>query len=240
MQYLNKKVEVQASYNSLLQTLVEAEQQRHIAELKALQLEKELQVQREKLGRDLHDGFGSQLTHLISRLELLAYHKLPDSGQLLRLSEFTREMNNTLRETIWLLDQKEITLEALGARLHGLLLKVWEDREMPVLNWQLLNADENPILMPLMAMHLLRISQEATNNALKYAGSTQVVVTLEVCQTNISLTITDNGHGLGPEAAINGFGLSNMRKRAEEVQGTFLLDSDTSGTRIKVMLPLNA
>ncbi|WP_207434670.1 ATP-binding protein [Sabulibacter ruber] len=236
--YLTKRVEVQESYNSLLQSFIEAEQKRHIAELKALQLEKELQGQREKLGRDLHDGFGSQLTHLISRLELLAYHKWPDSGQLLRLSEFTRGMNHTLRETIWLLDQEEITVKALGARVHNLLLKIWEDRELPVLNWEFINIDSNYVVQPIIAMHLIRIAQEGTINALKYAIASQVKVTLEISQTDTSLTITDDGQGFHDVSYTKGFGLINMRKRTEEVQGTFLLNSTTSGTCIKVVLPI--
>ncbi|KAA3437707.1 sensor histidine kinase [Rufibacter hautae] len=240
IQYLTRKVEVLSSYNVLLQSLVEAEQKQHDAELKAVELEKELQEQREKLGRDLHDGFGSQLTHLISRLELLAYHKLPDPNQLLRLSEFTREMNHTLRETIWLLDQEQITIEALGGRMHGLLLKIWEDREVPDLNWNLLTTKEKINVEPLIAMHLLRIAQEGTINSLKYARATQVNVTLEINQTGILLTISDNGIGLNSRSSTKGYGLSNIHKRAKEVQGTFYLDSSTSGTCIKVKLPLSA
>ncbi|WP_205502434.1 sensor histidine kinase [Rufibacter psychrotolerans] len=238
--YLTKRLEIQDSYTSLLKSLLEAEQKRHIAELKTLQLERELQVQREKLGRDLHDGFGSQLTHLISRLELLAYHKSPDPNQLLRLSEFTREMNHTLRETIWLLDQEQITGEALGGRMHGLLLKVWEDRELPYLKWQFHDLGKKSEVRPLIAMHLLRIAQEGTINALKYAFASQINVTLEISQTDTSLTITDDGQGLHDVTYTNGFGLNNLRKRAEEVNGTFFINSTASGTYIKVVLPLNA
>ncbi|ALI97732.1 sensor histidine kinase [Rufibacter tibetensis] len=240
IQYLTRKVEILSSYNVLLQSLVEAEQKQRDAELKAVHLEKELQVQREKLGRDLHDGFGSQLTHLISRLELLAYHKIPDSRQLLRLSEFTREMNHTLRETIWLLDQEQVTGEALGGRMHGLLLKIWEDREVPNLNWNLYHNKDKSVVEPLVAMHLLRIAQEGTNNALKYALASQVCVTLQISKANASLTIEDNGRGLHASSSTNGFGLTNLRKRAEEVKGTFLINSTASGTCIKVILPLSA
>src|SRR5690606_20859946 len=141
-------------------SVYEAERQRQAEEIKALRLENELQAQREHLGRDLHDGLGSQLTHLISRLDLLAYNGTPYPGQLLRLSEFARDMNQTLRETIWLLDQETITMEAFGTRLYGMLLKVWDDREAPELHWNILNTPDNPVLSPLTALHLVRITQE--------------------------------------------------------------------------------
>jgi signal transduction histidine kinase len=148
-------------------------------------------------------------------------------------------MNQTLRETIWLLDHETITVEAFGARLHNMLLKVWDDRELPVLRWTFQNTPENLVLPPLVALHLVRITQEATNNALKYAGATEIVVTLAVQGRKLSLTVQDNGKGFDAANADPGFGISNLRKRTEEVKGDFQLETGPTGTYIKVILPLN-
>lgn len=240
MQYYSSKEELQVAYNLLQQTAYEAERKRQAEEIKALRLERELQAQRERLGRDLHDGFGSQITHIISRLDLLAHTGASDKSQLLRLSEFAREMNQTLRETIWLLDQESITAEAFGARLHGMLLKVWEDREAPVLQWKFLNTTQHQVLPPLLALHLVRITQEATNNALKYASATQTSITLAVQKTELRLTVADNGVGFDIHTAGQGFGLTNMRKRTEEAKGTFKVHTGPSGTSIEVLLPITS
>ena len=238
LHYYKTKEQMHTAYNALLQAMYAAEQKRQAEEIKALRLESELQLQRERLGRDLHDGFGSQLTHIISRLDLLAYTGVRDTSVLQRLSEFARDMNHTLRETIWLLDQETITVEAFGNRLHSLLLKVWEDRESPVLRWQFLNSPENPVLPLLLAQHLVRITQEATNNALKYAAASEIQVILEILETNLVLTILDNGYGFDLATVNQGFGLTNMRKRAEEVKGAFIVASDSLGTCINLILPL--
>src|SRR5437868_4140044 len=100
LQQYKTREQLQIAYTLLQQSVYEAEQKRQAEQIKALQLEKELQIHRERLGRDLHDGLGSQLTHLISRLDILAYLGNPEANQLVRLSEFAREMNQTLRETI--------------------------------------------------------------------------------------------------------------------------------------------
>lgn len=215
MHYYKTNEQLQTAYNLLQQAVYEAERQQQAEEIKALRLENELQAQRERLGRDLHDGLGSQLTHIISR-----------------------QMNQTLRETIWLLDHETIIVAIFGTRLYGLLLKIWDDREAPALRWQLLNIPENPVLPPLIALHLIRITQEATNNALKYAHATRVSLTLAVRKKDLTLTIADNGLGFKTATTGQGFGLSNMRKRAEEVQGNFKMQTGTSGTTIKVVLPL--
>ena len=91
-----------------------------------------------------------------------------------------------------------------------------------------------------MALHLVRIAQEGTINALKYAGATQVSVKLAVHKKDLQLTILDNGHGFDATKAGVGYGLSNMHKRTEEAKGSFNLRTGPSGTYIRVTLPLNA
>ena|SRR5690554_1319007 len=71
IQQYKTKEELLLANNRLLQVLLELERARSAEEIKALKLENDLNAQRERLGRDLHDCFGSQLTHVISRLDLL-------------------------------------------------------------------------------------------------------------------------------------------------------------------------
>ena len=108
IQQYNTQEQIKIACILLQKSVYKAERQRQVEEMKVLRLENELQEQRERLGRNLHDGLGSQLTHIISRLDLMAYTGSPDANQLLRLSEFAREMNQTLRETTWLLDHEII------------------------------------------------------------------------------------------------------------------------------------
>lgn len=89
-----------------------------------------------------------------------------------------------------------------------------------------------------MALTLLRITQEATINALKYAQASEVWVRLAVQGPHLALTVRDNGRGFDPAAASGGHGLCNMQKRAEELGGTFCLQSGPGSSRVKVMVPL--
>jgi signal transduction histidine kinase len=219
--------------------ILEAQSQRQAEEIKALRLQNELQSQRERLARDLHDGIGSQLTHIISRLDLLAFPCTTQQPQLLRLSEFTRDTNQNLRETIWILHQDTIAFQEFAARLHSFLLKLWEDRDTPVLLWHPPVSDDNPSLSPVMVMHILRMTQEATVNALKYAQASQVGVHLEARQDYVELMVIDNGRGFDPITLSTGYGLTNLRKRAEELSGCFCLSTTASGTHIRITLPIN-
>src|SRR5690606_22235563 len=90
IQQYKTKEELLLANNRLLQVLLESERARSAEEIKALKLENDLNIQRERLGRDLHDCFGSQLTHVISRLDLLISTNETKQHQLLRLHVFLR------------------------------------------------------------------------------------------------------------------------------------------------------
>tara|TARA_R110001592_G_scaffold236638_1_gene495020 strand:+ start:42996 stop:44915 length:1920 start_codon:yes stop_codon:yes gene_type:complete len=230
------------------QTLLYLEQQkafwdaeRELQELKisSLRISNELHGQREHLARDLHDGIGSQLTHIISRLDILSI--IADNSQqkqLQQLRDFTRDTNQYLRETIWILNKKEVTCSQFALRLHGFLQNLWEDEKYPQLKWHCSNPSENIILSPEVAVHLMRLTQEAIANIIKHAQADEIVVELRINPPQLKLMIKDNGIGFDSEKSSYGFGLENMRQRAAEMGGGMDLKSGNSGTEIQVIIPV--
>jgi signal transduction histidine kinase len=96
--------------------------------------------------------------------------------------------------------------------------------------------------LPATVQHqLLRIAQEAISNAVRHAKPTVVSVTLRWEKPNLILQVTDNGSGI-PRASLEkseGFGLSNMRTRASQIDGK--LDIQTAaghGTSIVLTVPI--
>jgi signal transduction histidine kinase len=78
-------------------------------------------------------------------------------------------------------------------------------------------------LPPSAQEDLLRIAQEAMSNAVRHAKPTVINVSLRCDPPNLVLEVTDNGSGIGDPltACIEGFGLSNMRARAEKLGAQF-------------------
>ncbi|WP_439484509.1 sensor histidine kinase [Cyclobacterium plantarum] len=218
----------------------EAEHRWQELQIKTLRIENEVYEQRERLARDLHDGIGSQLTHIISRLDILSIPASPQQTQLLRLRDFTRDTNQNLRETIWILNQKEVTCSEFALRLHSFLLNLWEDQEYPNLIWHCSSLKENTIISPVVAMHLMRLTQEAIVNSIKHAKADEILVELGIYPPQLMLTIKDDGSGFSEEHATNGFGLKYMRKRAAEMGACLDLKSGKTGTQIQVTIPISA
>jgi len=82
-----------------------------------------------------------------------------------------------------------------------------------------------------------RIVDEAVNNALRHSGARSCEVRLHRSAGDLHIEVSDDGAGL-PDAPDPGVGIESMRDRAEELGGTFDLDSDDHGTRVVVRLPL--
>ncbi|KPH15061.1 sensor histidine kinase [Chryseobacterium sp. ERMR1:04] len=79
------------------------------------------------------------------------------------------------------------------------------------------------------------ITKEALNNIAKYSKCTEVSIIFTICETEYRLEIKDNGIGFDPEEK-KGNGIHNMKKRTEEMHGTFDLFIK-NGTSIKISIP---
>ena len=88
---------------------------------------------------------------------------------------------------------------------------------------------------------LLRIAQEAMHNAARHANPTLIQLMLHWCPPNVVLQLTDNGNGISADRLQKGagFGLCNMRKRAENIEADFeLRTAPNRGTTITVRVPV--
>lgn len=202
---------------------------------KSASIHTQLQIQRERLARDLHDGIGSQLTHIITKLDILAI-KSNNSRQLELLSDFARETNQILRETVWVLNQNNIEYSLLQKRISSFLNKLWQEREHPELQIAM-SAKSSLLISPIIAMNIFRICQEVVNNALKYANASRIEITFHQKPHNILIEIKDNGQGFELTKMQKGYGLDNIRKRCDELGGELFLVSSSTGTAILFELP---
>ena len=86
---------------------------------------------------------------------------------------------------------------------------------------------------------LYRMVQELVQNAVKYAGANKVLVQLCFSDESLSITVEDNGRGLGEKSTVkvNG-GLKNMRERLKLLHGTMeITSSPEEGLTIELEVP---
>ena len=98
-------------------------------------------------------------------------------------------------------------------------------------------------LPPKQEHDLLRISQEAVNNALKHAQARSVVVELDYETEQVVLRVCDDGKGFDvsglPATGRQCFGLIGMHERARSMGGDIMIRSRIGeGTEVRATLSL--
>ncbi|MEM1095906.1 MAG: two-component regulator propeller domain-containing protein [Bacteroidota bacterium] len=217
------------------------------ARVRALETEKRLQDERERISRDLHDHVGAQLTGLASGLDLVQRYTArnePHKGEELIhfLRGEARQTMSQLRSTIYALQHTEVDSASFADQLRRYV----GDQSRYIGETQLTFAYDGShphTLSPTAMLHLFRIAQEAIQNAIKHAGAQQIAVKLVTAPAALSLSVTDDG-AFKPSAAggdgLSGYGLENMRTRAEAIGAAFQLEGSDAGTRVQVAWPVAA
>jgi len=91
-----------------------------------------------------------------------------------------------------------------------------------------------------VAEDLLRIVQQAVDNALKHARANSIRIELAFIKKEVRLQIIDDGKGFDVRKARPGVGLIGMRERAREIGGKFVVKSKPGkGTRVEVTVPFS-
>lgn len=217
-------------------------QQQQEFELKSaiakIEIQSKLQEQRLQISRDLHDNIGSQLTFIISSVDNIKYaFELKNSKldtKLSSISNFAKSTIVELRDTIWAMNNSEISLEDLQTRIHNFIEKAKEAKAEISFNFTIENSLKNVIFTSIEGMNIYRTIQEAINNSIKYATAKNITIAAKREDDGIKITIKDDGKGFDEDAVERGYGLMNMQKRIAEIGGGFELQSNSNGTEINL------
>lgn len=91
--------------------------------------------------------------------------------------------------------------------------------------------------------HLFRIVQELFTNVVKHSGADRVHLRLTNQDDRVRLVLEDDGRGFSPEAVrlkLRGFGLDNIRRRVDDMEGTVkIISVPGGGTSFDILVPLD-
>jgi PAS domain S-box-containing protein len=198
--------------------------------------------EREYVARELHDGIAQVLGYL--RLQAEA------ARQVLRSDPATAEAYLKRSADAALDAHGEVRAFIAGARaslrggvipaMGAALRRVGETAGLAT-HLEVAGLEDDAVAPP-VAVHLLRIVQEALHNVRKHARATRVTVTCRSDGAWMEVDVEDDGVGLAAASAgaedDRGFGLLFMHERARAVGGTLAVGpAPGGGTRVTVRVP---
>ncbi len=197
-----------------------------------------------RIAKDVHDGIGQMLTGLKYNLESIdAKNVEKASAKIEHLKELTANIIKGVRTATFNLTPPELTDHGIVPALTKLTLELAKltGKEIVLFN----KTDFNKRLDSLAEINIYRITQEAINNAIKYAESTHIIVSLSHSKNLLSIVIDDNGKGFNPDKVKHvktgdgGMGMTFMQERIKYIDGRlFLTSEEGKGTRVTLNVPL--
>ncbi|WP_405910411.1 PAS domain S-box protein [Streptomyces sp. NBC_00828] len=207
------------------------------AELAAARADREVMAERDRIARDLHDmviqrvfGAGLVLQSITTRITR------PDATS--RIHAVIDELDATIRElrgTIFNLNQPAQKAASLRSQV---LDETTAARDRlgcaPAVEF---HGPVDAALTDETAAHLLAALREALSNVARHAHASAVHVAVRAGD-ELLLEVADNGRGIDP-AVTRSSGLTNLRRRAENLGGTFeVIGRSEGGTRLRWCIPL--
>lgn len=202
-----------------------------------------MQEQRLEISRELHDNVGSQLTFIISILDNLKSSPMQFGEAIDKkidtLSNFAGKSITELRDTIWVLNSKKLSLAELKSRMLNFIKDAGESVDSTQFHFDF-EVNNDVQLSSKQAINTYRILQEIVNNAIKHSNATAVFVAINQHQKQLEIQISDNGIGFDyEEKKKKSFGLTNIQNRIQEIKGDLKVQSTAEkGTIYSITIPL--
>lgn len=201
--------------------------------------------ERRRVARELHDSVGQYLAVLRMNLDRLQEgdpRLIHDSNLLAETLEITDNAIAEVRTISHLLHPPMLEEIGLGDAIIWYIEQFSKRSGMKVA----LNVPDKFERLPrAIELGLFRALQESLTNTHRHSGAQNIEVTLSRLNRNVILVVTDNGKGI-PKATLarfqqgigGGVGLAGMRERISELGGELQVQSNSKGTSIRAILPV--
>lgn len=191
--------------------------------------------EQERLGQDLHDSLGQQLTgigFLTGALGREMGAASPHAEAVARIGALVRDAVSETRLIARGLTPVDVAEEGLAESLRQLAT---DTRERFRLSCECEEVGNAIVHDNAVATQLFYVAQEAVTNAVRHAEPTHILIDLRTDGESGLLTIQDDGVGMREDKGNpSGMGLRIMRMRAENVGGALVIEPvATGGTRVK-------
>ncbi len=197
--------------------------------------------ERKRIGREIHDDLGQQLTAIKMDIAWID-KKIPEDEVVFK---------EKLKSVIMLLDESNQAVRRILSELrpsilddYGLLdaLK-WHGKSftdntgIPV---QIITSNEDFKLPEPISTCIYRIFQESLTNVTRYAKAKKVITTIHINPHSIEVSIKDDGMGFDIKElkTRRSFGIMGMKERVATLSGKFeILSAIGKGTMISIEIP---
>ncbi|WP_339835726.1 ATP-binding protein [uncultured Maribacter sp.] len=198
--------------------------------------------ERKRIAKDIHDGIGQMLTALKFNIESIDIEdKTKTIEKIAYLKALTSDLIKGVRTATFNLTPPELSDHGIFPALQKMTTELSKLTGKNILFKN--KTEENIRFDSLAETNIYRVTQEAVNNAIKYADANYILVTLNYTSPILSVVIDDDGKGfddsilgqLPKNNSEGGMGLFFMKERIDYINGRLFINSELGkGTRVTI------
>ncbi|MRI00174.1 PAS domain-containing protein [Kriegella sp. EG-1] len=210
--------------------------------LQASQIVEGQEEERKRIAKDIHDGIGQMLTALRFNIESIDISNREKTVEKIAyLKGLTADLIKGVRTATFNLTPPELSDHGIFPALHKMTSELAKLTGKNILFEN--KIEENMRFNSLAETNIYRVTQEAVNNAIKYAESNYILVSIKFSNDILSIIIDDDGKGfntsiLGEVPKNNsdgGMGLFFMKERISYINGRLFINSILGkGTKVTI------
>jgi PAS domain S-box-containing protein len=203
--------------------------------------------ERRRIARELHDSAGQTLTVLgisLAQLVQKAGRRAPElANDSEMIQEAVQQLHREIRTTSYLLHPPLLDENGLSSALQWYVEGLVERSGLDI---QLDIPEDFGRLSRDLELVIFRLVQESLTNIHRHSGSKTAKIRIARKPDAINLDVQDHGSGMSSkkladiQSGRSGVGIQGMRERLRQFAGAMNIESDASGTRISVMIPVPA
>lgn len=220
------------------QRLKESEYEKEIL-TKEIERIKSIQVERDRISRDLHDDIGSGLSAMKLQAEYL--ESLPQEewskDNLHELVNESQDLTTSMREIVWSLNTQYDNLRDFVQYIRRYAVQYF-DKSVIKLVIDVPTEINETAINGLVRRNVFLVFKELLHNILKHSQATEVNINISIAGENLSIKVRDNGVGFDTNVA-TGNGTHSMQYRMKTIGGQYELTSTNEGTQCSFSISLD-
>ncbi|WP_209403398.1 ATP-binding protein [Pseudozobellia sp. WGM2] len=210
--------------------------------IQASQIVEGQEEERKRIAKDIHDGIGQMLTALKFNIESIDVENQEKTAEKIDyLKVLTSDLIKGVRTATFNLTPPELSDHGIFPALQKMTVELSKLTGKTIL---FENRTEKHIRFDSLAeTNIYRVTQEAVNNAIKYAQANYILVTINYKDGILSVLIDDDGKGFDTSVmnsppknnSEGGMGLFFMKERISYINGRLFINSHPGkGTRVTI------
>ena len=198
--------------------------------------------ERKRIAKDIHDGIGQMLTALRFNIQSINLdHPEKAAEKVAYLKDLTSDLIKGVRTATFNLTPPELGDHGIFPALQKMTTELAKLTGQNVLFEN--KAEVNIRFNSLAETNIYRVTQEAVNNAIKYAQANYILVIIDVTENLLSVSIEDDGKGFDTSIlskppknnSEGGMGVFFMKERIGYINGRLFFNSKPgNGTRVTI------